>query len=55
MIFEGNINRVNISEEDISFLEKSQNLPSLEIDKIRDVVRVFVNGELEGSILPFYI
>lgn len=43
------ITRVNVSDEDIAFWEEKGILPSLTINKTRDVVRVFVNGHLSGS------
>ncbi|KAK1318251.1 Beta-galactosidase 9 [Acorus calamus] len=41
--------RVQVSEEDISFWEENDVIPSLKFDSIRDVVRIFVNGHLAGS------
>ncbi|GJN13371.1 hypothetical protein PR202_gb00065 [Eleusine coracana subsp. coracana] len=41
--------RVNISDEDVAFWSSKGVLPSLTIDQIRDVARVFVNGKLAGS------
>ncbi|XP_020247080.1 beta-galactosidase 15 isoform X3 [Asparagus officinalis] len=41
--------RVHVSDEDISFWEEKGLLPSITIDSIRDVVRIFVNGRLAGS------
>nr|XP_029122288.1 beta-galactosidase 15 isoform X2 [Elaeis guineensis] len=43
------ITRINVSDEDIAFWEEMDVLPLLTIDKTRDVVRVFVNGQLSGS------
>ncbi|XP_038989755.1 beta-galactosidase 15 isoform X2 [Phoenix dactylifera] len=43
------ITRINVSDEDIAFWEEMDFLPSLTINKTRDVVRVFVNGHLSGS------
>lgn len=40
--------RVNISDEDVAFWSSKGVLPSLTIDQIRDVARVFVNGKLAG-------
>lgn len=48
-------NRVNISDADIAFWSSKGVLPSLTIDKIRDVARVFVNGKLAGINFNFLI
>ncbi|XP_062204504.1 beta-galactosidase 15 isoform X1 [Phragmites australis] len=40
---------VNISDEDVAFWSSKGVLPTLTIDKIRDVARVFANGKLAGS------
>lgn len=53
MLFKLNTFRVNISAEDISFLEANNMLPSLSIDQVRDVARIFVNGQLAGADLAF--
>ncbi|KAI3925998.1 hypothetical protein MKW98_028134 [Papaver atlanticum] len=42
------ITRVHISEEDMAYLEANA-MPVLFIDKMRDVARIFVNGQLAGS------
>ncbi|KAG8048450.1 hypothetical protein GUJ93_ZPchr0009g1307 [Zizania palustris] len=41
--------RVNISDSDVALWSSKGVLPSLTIDQIRDVARVFVNGKLAGS------
>ncbi|TVU50514.1 hypothetical protein EJB05_01887 [Eragrostis curvula] len=41
--------RVKISDEDVALWGSKGVLPSLTIDQIRDVARVFVNGKLAGS------
>ncbi|KAJ8634269.1 hypothetical protein MRB53_027605 [Persea americana] len=43
------IMRLHISDGDISFWEASEVSPKLIIDSMRDVVRIFVNGQLAGS------
>ncbi|CAA7400596.1 unnamed protein product [Spirodela intermedia] len=43
------VTRINISAEDISFWEATHTLPSIFIDQVRDVARIFVNGQLAGS------
>ncbi|KAL6644112.1 hypothetical protein ACP70R_018878 [Stipagrostis hirtigluma subsp. patula] len=40
---------VNISNDNVAFWRSKGVLPSITIDKIRDVARVFVNGKLAGS------
>uniref|UniRef100_A0A0E0J9N5 Beta-galactosidase n=2 Tax=Oryza nivara TaxID=4536 RepID=A0A0E0J9N5_ORYNI len=47
--------RVNISDADIAFWSSKGVLPSLTIDKIRDVARVFVNGKLAGSQVGHWV
>ena len=42
---------MNISEEDVLYWNSKGFLPSLTIDQIRDVARVFVNGKLAGIYL----
>lgn len=41
--------RIYISDEDISFWEENNISPAVKIDSMRDVLRVFVNGELAGK------
>ncbi|KAG9447906.1 hypothetical protein H6P81_014034 [Aristolochia fimbriata] len=43
------ITRFFVSEEDILFLETNGSTPELIVDSMRDVVRIFVNGQLAGS------
>ncbi|KAJ3671896.1 hypothetical protein LUZ60_007975 [Juncus effusus] len=43
------ITRFNISEEDFEFWKENGTLPSLVINKTRDVVRVYINGQYSGS------
>lgn len=47
--------RVNISEEDVLYWNSKGFLPSLSIDQIRDVARVFVNGKLAGSKVGHWV
>uniref|UniRef100_A0A803Q723 Beta-galactosidase n=1 Tax=Cannabis sativa TaxID=3483 RepID=A0A803Q723_CANSA len=44
------ISRIYISDEDISFWEENNISPAVKIDSMRDVLRVFVNGKLEGTV-----
>ncbi|VAI30164.1 unnamed protein product [Triticum turgidum subsp. durum] len=46
---------VNISDEDVGFWSSKGVLPALKIDQIRDVARVFVNGELAGSQVGHWV
>uniref|UniRef100_M8BJ62 beta-galactosidase n=1 Tax=Aegilops tauschii TaxID=37682 RepID=M8BJ62_AEGTA len=46
---------VNISDEDVRFWSSKGDLPALKIDQIRDVARVFVNGELAGSQVGHWV
>ena len=46
---------VNISDEDVAYWNSKGVLPSLTIDQIRDVARVFVNGKLAGIYLQFIV
>ncbi|VAI15932.1 unnamed protein product [Triticum turgidum subsp. durum] len=46
---------VNISDEDVGFWSSKGVLPALKIDRIRDVARVFVNGELAGSQVGHWV
>ena len=40
--------RINVSAEDISFWEENQVSPTLSIDSMRDILHIFVNGQLIG-------
>ena len=40
--------RINVTAEDISFWEENQISPALSIDSMRDILRIFVNGQLIG-------
>ncbi|KAL8158433.1 beta-galactosidase 9 [Apium graveolens] len=41
--------RIYISDDEISFWEENEVSPELSIDSMRDLVRIFINGELSGS------
>ncbi|GJY32787.1 D-galactoside/L-rhamnose binding SUEL lectin domain-containing protein [Tanacetum coccineum] len=43
------ITRVYVSDEDIAHWKENAVSPSLRIDSMRDVVRIFINGQLIGS------
>ncbi|KAM7486074.1 hypothetical protein LguiA_002083 [Lonicera macranthoides] len=43
------ITRVHISDDDIAFWENNNVSPSITIDSMRDLVRIFINGQLTGS------
>ncbi|XP_068665550.1 beta-galactosidase 9 [Aristolochia californica] len=49
------ITRFFVSDEDISFLETNGSIPKLIIDSMRDVVRIFVNGQLAGSAVGRWV
>ncbi|RCV18459.1 hypothetical protein SETIT_3G302400v2 [Setaria italica] len=46
---------VNISDEDVAYWNSKGVLPSITIDQIRDVARVFVNGKLAGSKVGHWV
>ncbi|PWA35777.1 D-galactoside/L-rhamnose binding SUEL lectin domain-containing protein [Artemisia annua] len=43
------ITRVYVSDEDVAHWKENAVSPSLRIDSMRDVVRIFINGQLIGS------
>ncbi|CAN4120826.1 unnamed protein product [Withania somnifera] len=43
------LTRIYISDDDISFWEENNVSPTIDIDSMRDFVRIFVNGQLAGS------
>ncbi|KAI3706213.1 hypothetical protein L6452_23807 [Arctium lappa] len=43
------ITRIYVSDEDIAFWKENAISPSLTIDSMRDLVRIFINGQLIGS------
>ncbi|CAN1334340.1 Beta-galactosidase 9 [Linum perenne] len=42
--------RLYVSDDDVAFWEENQTSPAIKIDSMRDVLRIFVNGQLTGSI-----
>ncbi|XP_050372236.1 LOW QUALITY PROTEIN: beta-galactosidase 9-like [Argentina anserina] len=49
------LTRVFVSDDDISFWEESKISPAITIDSMRDVLRVFVNGQLTGSVIGHWV
>ncbi|XP_062112944.1 beta-galactosidase 9-like [Humulus lupulus] len=49
------ISRIYISDEDISFWEENNIGPAVKIDSMRDALRVFVNGQLEGTVIGRWV
>lgn len=49
------ITRIHISDDDISFWEENEVTPTLSIDSMRDLVRIFFNGKLSGSARGHWI
>ncbi|KAK9933102.1 hypothetical protein M0R45_020311 [Rubus argutus] len=47
--------RIFVSDDDISFWEESKISPAITIDSMRDVLRVFVNGQLTGSVIGHWV
>lgn len=47
--------RMHISDDDISYWEANEVAPALIIDNVRDVVHVFINGQLTGIQLISFI
>ncbi|KAJ8755478.1 hypothetical protein K2173_019276 [Erythroxylum novogranatense] len=47
--------RIYVSDEDIAFWEKSKVSPAIQIDSMRDVIRVFVNDQLAGSVVGRWV
>ncbi|XP_077228224.1 beta galactosidase 9 isoform X2 [Tasmannia lanceolata] len=47
--------RIHVSDEDVSFWEANEASPKLIIDRIRDVARIFVNGQLAGSAVGHWV
>ncbi|PHT85307.1 Beta-galactosidase 9 [Capsicum annuum] len=44
------LTRIYISDDDISFWKENDVSPTIDIDSMRDFVRIFVNGQLAGSV-----
>ncbi|KAG2726457.1 hypothetical protein I3760_01G114000 [Carya illinoinensis] len=49
------ITRIYVSDDDITFWEEKQVRPTLTIDSMRDVLRVFINGQLTGSVIGRWV
>ncbi|KAJ4954849.1 hypothetical protein NE237_011632 [Protea cynaroides] len=49
------ITRIHISDDDISYWKENEVSPSLIIDGMRDVVRIFINGKLAGSAVGNWV
>jgi hypothetical protein len=47
--------RISVSEDDISFWKKNGPNSTVSIDSMRDVLRVFVNKQLAGSIVGHWV
>lgn len=47
--------RIYVSEDDIAFWKEKDMRPTVIIDSIRDVLRVFVNGQLAGSTFGHWV
>lgn len=47
--------RIYVSEDDISFWRETGVSPAVSIDSMRDVLRVFVNGQLTGSVIGHWV
>ncbi|XP_057959150.1 beta-galactosidase 9 [Malania oleifera] len=47
--------RIYVSDDDISFWENNKVNPALMIGSMRDVVRVFINGQLTGSVVGHWV
>lgn len=45
--------RIHVSDDDVAFWEANKISPTIKIDSMRDVFRVFVNGQLAGTSLMF--
>lgn len=49
------ITRIYVSDEDIAFWEENKGSPAIEIDSMRDVMRIFINGQLTGSVVGHWV
>ncbi|KAL4643890.1 hypothetical protein ACB092_02G123900 [Castanea dentata] len=49
------ITRIYVSDDDIAFWEEKEVRPTLTIDSMRDVLRVFINGKLIGSVIGHWV
>ncbi|XP_042514357.1 beta-galactosidase 9 [Macadamia integrifolia] len=49
------ITRIHISDDDVSYWEENGVNPRLSIDRMRDVVRIFINGQLAGTAVGSWV
>ncbi|KAF3456617.1 hypothetical protein FNV43_RR01271 [Rhamnella rubrinervis] len=49
------LTRIYVLDEDIAFWEERGINPAVTIDSMRDVLRVFVNGQLQGSVVGRWV
>ncbi|XP_031253021.1 beta-galactosidase 9 isoform X2 [Pistacia vera] len=49
------LTRIYVSDDDISFWEENSVSPAVKIDSMRDVLRVFINGQLTGSVIGRWV
>ncbi|XP_052875965.1 beta-galactosidase 9 isoform X3 [Gossypium arboreum] len=47
--------RIYVSDDDVAFWEENKVSPTLVIDSMRDVLRIFINGELMGSVSGHWV
>ncbi|CAK7328423.1 unnamed protein product [Dovyalis caffra] len=47
--------RIYVSDDDVAFWEKNKIIPAVSIDSMRDVLRVFINGQLTGSVIGHWV
>ncbi|MBA0841023.1 hypothetical protein Goarm_003541, partial [Gossypium armourianum] len=47
--------RIYVSDDDVAFWEENKVSPTLVIDSMRDVLRIFINGELIGSVSGHWV
>ncbi|XP_044478740.1 beta-galactosidase 9-like isoform X1 [Mangifera indica] len=47
--------RIYVSDDDISFWKENSISPAVTIDGMRDVLRVFINGQLTGSVIGGWV
>ncbi|KAH9649785.1 Beta-galactosidase 9 [Citrus sinensis] len=49
------ITKIYVSDDDISFWKTNEVRPTVTIDSMRDVLRVFINGQLTGSVIGHWV
>ncbi|KAH9680708.1 Beta-galactosidase 9 [Citrus sinensis] len=49
------ITQIYVSDDDISFWKTNEVRPTVTIDSMRDVLRVFINGQLTGSVIGHWV